>query len=739
MRWIKILLVFFLAMLGAFLLASRVPTTSAKGITVTLNPNRKYQTIRGWSCNPHYLGASPRQLRDVLDDAVNELGLTRIRWQQPNGNRSNMRRWEWENDNGDPDETDYSKLNAAPADEHVVKYILPFKRRVEANGDPFELWLSPSFFTGGSTGDVPEWMFRSPGEYAENAVSFILYLKRKYGIEPTHYVICNEASNHNRFQPPVVLEMTKVLGARMKALGIRTKGQFPEGINARVTWRYIEAARNDPDFWPYIEVLSYHWYGRNNQEWMAKIRNFARARGKDTAQTEFMHLTIDHLYEDLTIGGVAYWSIYGLGGPSPRGQNYYFHLNGTSFRRGRQFWNFRQVMHYVRPGAVRIEARASAPALRVLAFQHRGRTTVVLLNTKPPQEPRRVTIRGLPPGEYGVCYSQGAKPYREVGVRTVGRTGGLTIEVPANAVLTVYPHPGRNLPPTTTTWGAEPNYLKFPASEVSLFAIAQDPEIDRLSYSWSVTSQPRGANVRLTRPNSATTRATGLTVPGEYVFTVSVCDGKNTVRREVALRVFRGNQPPRPIDVHNRIPVLVTLPQSTTELRGGAHDLEGDKLTYRWSVVRQPRGAAVRLETPNQPKCKVTNLTVPGEYVFKFTVSDGANTVSEELTVPVYPVNTAPVIESIKASPSQLRLPNSSTTLSAVTRDPDGDVITHWWRVKRKPGGAKLRFSKQGGRATEVRGLTVPGVYVFALTVVDRTKFVVKEIAVTVSNNPARR
>ena len=44
----------------------------------------------------------------------------------------------------------------------------------------------------------------------------------------------------------------------------------------------------------------------------------------------------------------------------------------------------------------------------------------------------------------------------------------------------------------------------------------------------------------------------------------------------------------------NRLPVLVTLPQSETELRGGAFDLEGDKLTFHWSVASQPPGAAPR-------------------------------------------------------------------------------------------------------------------------------------------------
>ena len=293
---------------------------AAAQCVVRIDPSIRHQVIRGWSCNPHYLEGPREQREAVIFDAVNQLGLNRIRWQQPNGNRSSMRRWEWENDNGDPDATDYSRLETAPADRFVQAYVLPFKRLVEARGEPFELWLSPSFFRKGSTGDVPAFLLHSPGEYAEFATSFILYLKRKYGITTTHYAICNEAGNNNAFSPRVVIEMTKVLGRRLAALGLPTKGQFPDGINAHVAWRYIQAGKDDPDLWRHVEVLSYHWYGGKNQQAMALIRDFARRLGKLTAQSEFMHLTIDHLYDDLTIGGVSYWSIYCLlyTSPSPR-------------------------------------------------------------------------------------------------------------------------------------------------------------------------------------------------------------------------------------------------------------------------------------------------------------------------------------------------------------------------------------------------------------------------------------
>jgi len=705
----------------------------ADDVTVSIDSGVHHQTIRGWSCNPHYLEGGKEQREQVIHEAVGSLGITRLRWQQPNGNRSNATRWEMENDNGDPDQADLSKFNTAYADQFVEGYVLPFKRRIEAAGDPFELWLSPSFFDGGSTGSVPAFLLESPGEYAEYATSFITYLRERHGIETNHYAICNEAGNNNAFKPAIVAEMTKVLGERMERLGLPTRGQFSDGVNAGVTWNYIQHAKDDPEVWKYVDVLSYHWYGRENQEWMARIRQFADQKGLDTAQSEFMHLKIDHLYDDLTIGGVSYWSIYGLGGPGPGGQNFWLRPDDTSFRRGNQFWNFRQVMHYVRPGAVRVGTYCGEPALRSLAFLRNGRITAILINTKPPAATRSVTIRRLPPGDYGVCRCVNSKPYEELGVKTVAADGRLSVQVPANTVLTVYPHPGGNLAPVVVSWEASPTFLKRPNNSIVLYAAAQDPEMDRLAFSWAVTRKPQDAHARIANPQSATTEVHGLTVAGQYAFAVTVTDGTSEVKREVLLNVYEGNQPPRLLDVHNRIPVLVTLPQSETLLRGGAFDLEGDELAYKWSVVKQPPGPAVRLESPNEGACKMTNITAAGDHVVKLEVSDGTSTVSEELTVPVYPPNSAPVIAAVNATPPVVTPPDHGTLLSATTSDPDGDVISHWWRVKSKPRGANPAFAKQGSRDTRVRGLAVDGRYTFELTAVDRTKFARREVIVTVA------
>ncbi len=699
-------------------------------VTVTIKPDVRYQTVLGWGKSTPWL-AAPQMLRDqVLDRAVNDLGLTRLRLEAPSGNRTTHRNWEWLNDNGDPDDINWEAFSTEALDTMVACWVVPFKQRVEANGDPFNIYVSPSFFNGGSSGIVPEWLLRSPGEYAEWATALLLRLRDKYGVIADYYCICNEAGNNNKFSPEVVGRMIRTLGPRLQQLGLPTTIEFPESINAHVAWRYIEALRDDPEVWKHVGVLAYHWYGKDNQSAMPRIRDFALERGLPTAQTEFMRLNINHLYDDLTLGGVSYWEIYGLGGPDFKTAS--THVSSNSFRGGPQYWNFRQVTHYVRPGAVRIEATSNEEPLRALAFARDGTTTVILLNNTPPQQARTVTVQNLPAGQHGLCQSVAAGTYEELGVRTVGDDGALSVEVPKNAVLTIYPHPGANQPPTVTEWRARPDFLTMPASAVTLSASTTDPELDELSYTWSVAEQPAGANVVLATPNAATTKADGLSVAGEYLFTVAVSDQAHSVTRQVMLVVFAGNQPPVLVDVHNRIPVMVTLPQDTTQLRGGAWDIEGEALTYKWSVANQPPGANVTLETPTEQKCKVSNITVAGDYVFKFEVSDPTHTVAENLKMTVYPVNTAPIIEAATATPADLTLPAASTTLSATTSDPDGDVISHWWSLKSGPAGAQAVFASQGSVNTSVSGLTVAGTYVFTLTVVDRTKHDTRDITVKV-------
>jgi O-glycosyl hydrolase len=706
------------------LLASAHP---ARAATVTIDSSTQHQTIRGWGATsqcPEWVTAALRD--EVIREIVNDFGLTRLRLEGLGGNRSNARRWEWLNDNADPEDINWSALSTSPFDQRIKEIVLPFKQRVEANGDPFDIYVSPSFFNGGSTGEVPGWLRYNPGEYAEFAISLLLRLRDVHGIQATYYCICNEAGNGNYFAAPLVADMIKTLGPKLQAMGFSTKIEFPECVSGQASWNYIQATQNDAEMWSHVGVVTYHLYGANDP-YRSQIRDFAKARGLPTGQTEYMGLTMNHLYDDLTLGGVSYWEIYGIGSQ--------IDWNYNIFARTGQYWSFRQVLHYARPGAVRIEAASDDPALRVLAFVRQTRMTVVLINGS---GARSVTVNNLPAGTYGVCRSVNNAAYQELGLQTVGTTGSLTINVPSNTVLTIYPYLGSNQPPTPTNWKAGSDYLAAPASTTNLTASATDPELDPITYAWTIASQPPGANVALATPNAAQTQATGLSVPGDYAFNCAISDPTHTVNRAVRLTAFAGNQPPVPIDVHNRIPVMVILPNSTTQLRAGGWDLENDPLTYQWSIVSQPPGATANLSTPTQARCDLSNLTVPGDYVFRFELSDPTHTVSENLTVPVYPANpSAPVISSATASPNTLKLPDNRTSLTAMTSDPDGNMISHWWSVKSKPAGANPVFARQGSPNTSVSNLTQAGAYTFTLVVVDMTRYVTKDVTVTVEPGAA--
>ena len=604
-------------------------------VSVEAKPNVRHQTILGWGKTTPWLPTHPLLRDQCIDRAVNDLGLNRLRFEGLCGNKVGHRSWEWLNDNADPATINWKGFNTHHLDGRVAEWLVPWKRAVEARGEPFDLYVSPSFFKGGSSGDLPPWMLADPEEYAEWATALLVHLRDRHGIVPDYYSICNEAGNNNVFTPQVVVRMMKALMPRLRQHGFKTMVQYPESVNAAVAVRYIEAARSDPEVWKWVGLISYHWYGRDNQASMVKLRDFARERGLPTAQTEFMNLTIDHLYDDLVLGGVSYWEIYGLATPDYEAA--LSHISSNTFRGGRWYWRFRQASHFVRPGAARVECTSSDPALRGLAFERQGRMVVVLINTTPPHAARTVTVRGLRPGAYGVSRCAKTAPTEELGVRQVGNDGTMDVDVQPDSVLTVYGRDDANRPPTLLEWGSRPDSLKRPAEALELRCAATDPERDTLRYAWSVVAQPDGAAVKLAQPEAAATRVTGLTRPGEYTFRAQVGDGQHTVRRDVLVRSFEGNQPPVPMDVHNRVPVWVRVKDGGTLLRAAAWDIERDPLSFQWTVVRQPDGGAAHLETPDKAACKVTGMTVPGDYVFRLDVSDPANTVSVEHTVPVYP------------------------------------------------------------------------------------------------------
>jgi hypothetical protein len=291
--------------------------------------------------------------------------------------------------------------------------------------------------------------------------------------------------------------------------------------------------------WPYVGRISYHNYGTADP-YRSYLHDFGTAEKLTTAQTEMGNPTFDDLFSDLTLAGVTYWEVAYSANATlvPNAGLTAFTPSATCFR-------LRQLIHYVRPGAVRVSTVSSDPSLRVLAFVQSGKATTVIENAS--STAQTINLSGLPPGSYGLSKAiSGASSFQEVGIRTVGADGLLTLTNVAggSAVTTLYPYAGTNQPPTIEVWGASPGYLVSPTNSATLTAIASDPELAALTYHWSVTNQPAGANAVITNPNVASTAVSGLTLAGTYIFNVDVSDGTNTASRKVYLAVYDSNPPP---------------------------------------------------------------------------------------------------------------------------------------------------------------------------------------------------
>jgi hypothetical protein len=717
-------------------------------VSITINPALQYQTIEGWGdggglfsmmnylVDPAIGDPLNRQTLDYLTDV---LGLTGSRtWEVgPRIDGTGM-------DNGNCDSVDWTKFYVSPMDPRVAGYMVYFRDRIRAQGFEPSFYSSPGYPTHAS--DQKPWVMNHPGERAQQIWANALWWKNTYGITINYDVIYNEPS----IESAILADDIKALGPRLIAHGLPTKTQYAEAVTPQSDWNYINAVQNDTDLWPFVSRLSYHNYGdyNNPDPYRPLIRDFGISKGILTAQTEMYDPSIDNLFADLVLGGVTYWEVAYSGSlvlvPS---------AGNTSFTPGLRFFRNRQVLHYVRPGAVRLGAASNDTNVPVVAFEKNGAVTTVILNKG---TAKTISLSGLPQGMYGRSQSAGSVP-TESGILNVGSSGTLTLNNVSGGGMatTLYPYSGPNHAPVILTYSSNPGYLVSPASTATLSAAANDAEADPLTYSWSVASQPAGAAAVIASPNTASTVVSGMTVAGNYIFNIDVNDGVNTSSKKVYLIVYGSEPSPwlwspgfriaAPYGlVFGSLPdtthANIELPTSSIILQVGISDLANSDFTGRgaWTLVKQPSGAnAVVGNTIYiyiSIRATVTGMTVPGDYVFQVNVTNpGHPDLTTQIICTVHPASSGPVINIISASPAELTLPSASTLLTAVTSDPQGQLLRHWWVVKSIPAGARPAFATQGLPVSNVSGLTVPGTYTFTLRAFDDLHMTTKDVTIQVN------
>ncbi|MGB5582450.1 MAG: PKD domain-containing protein [Gammaproteobacteria bacterium] len=239
---------------------------------------------------------------------------------------------------------------------------------------------------------------------------------------------------------------------------------------------------------------------------------------------------------------------------------------------------------------------------------------------------------------------------------------------------------------------------------------SSDSDGDSLTYDWSLTTVPAGSSAALTGPTTVNPSFT-IDVAGTYTAELTVNDGTvNSVADEVI------------ISTTNSAPLAdagadqSALVNDTVTLDGsGSTDVDGDSLTYNWSLTTVPVGSSAALTGPTTVYPSFT-IDVAGTYTAQLIVNDGTvNSIPD--TVNISTTNSAPVAD---AGADQSALVNDTVTLDGSgSTDVDGDALTYSWSLT-SPTGSTAVLSN----ITVINPsftIDVPGTYTAQLIVNDGT------------------
>jgi O-glycosyl hydrolase len=433
---------------------------------IAIDPSQRFQVFRGWEATDQAgLDDTPSaDYADELLDGALDLGLTRLRVEVQSsmehrrdlfaenkdgrlGDREyRCLRYTTENDNDDPQRLDLGGFRLDRLDRNMRTIVLPLRDRLQQQGE--KLWINVNYvaFTDQICGEF-RYVHNRPDEYAEFVLAIYQYLRDRHGVTPDSWEVMLEPDNTRVWTARTMANAMDRAASRLIASGFTPAFIAPSTTSAANAVNYFDEIWKTESVRPFLRELSYHRYDGPSERTLSGIDAAARKRSVETSMLEWMGATHEHLYQDLTSGGVSAWQQYTLGFPAGDSGGHYFIIEpeappGRRVRLSQSARYLRQYFRAIRPGAQRLGASSDNSSFKPVAFESpTGRLAVVVSASRGGQ----LTIQRLNPGPYRVsCWTdasreEDASTQCDRNVQVLG-DGTLTIEIPSAGVLSLVQH-----------------------------------------------------------------------------------------------------------------------------------------------------------------------------------------------------------------------------------------------------------------------------------------------------------
>ena len=238
---------------------------------------------------------------------------------------------------------------------------------------------------------------------------------------------------------------------------------------------------------------------------------------------------------------------------------------------------------------------------------------------------------------------------------------------------------------------------------------SSDADGDALTPAWSFVSRPTGSTATLSNP-TAFDPTFVLDKAGTYVVQLIVHDGHAS---STADRVIISTLNSAPV-AHAGSDQTARVTETAILDGSGSTDVDGDTLTYRWTLPTKPTGSTATLSDSARvdPRFVVDKA---GKYEAQLTVNDGKVDSASD-SVAITTENSPPVAN---AGPDR-SVPVAETVAldGSGSTDVDGDSLAYQWSLTSVPAGSATTLSE----STAPRPAFVadkPGQYVAQLIVHD--------------------